>query len=233
MARFSISVSGDVVPVVTMAKQIVFAAKQTCIAVAQGAQPVVVQHLKTTFHVRSRWYDPSNRFGIHVRFNRDKSDLSASLETLADWLEEHETGGTKTPDRHQGHLVIPQVGNERPRVTILSVVPAKLKPRKILPNVTEFVAESFRQGRIRLETTRLGRATRGGRIKQARFFINKKGTAIFERTDDHHLILFYTMARSVRVRRQSTVIEPTIKYVEQNFGRLFDDQFAKAMKTAK
>lgn len=231
--RVTTSVSGDFKGVTTLPKQINFAAKQTTIQVAQEAQPKVIVQIKSDFHVRGRWYEQANRFGIHVRFTRNKDDLSSNVETLADWLEEHETGGTRTPDKHEGNLTIPQVGNERPRPTILSVVPRKLKARNILPNVSEFVPEIFRQGRIRLETSRLGRAGRTGKIKASRFFINKKHTAIFERTDDHHLILFYTMSHAVHIRRHSTVIDPTIKVVESRFGTIFNEKLANAIKTAK
>ncbi len=231
--RVTTSVTGDVKGVITMSKQITFAAKQTTIQVAQEAQPKVISQIKSDFHVRGRWYEQANRFGIHVRFTKNKDDLSSNVETYADWLEEHETGGTRTPDKHQGHLTIPQIGNERPRPTILSVVPAKLKARNILPNVTEFVPEIFRQGRIRLEVTRLGRAGRTGKIKAARFFINKKQTAIFERTDDHHLILFYTMSHAIRIRRHSTVTDPTIKVVEERFSAIFSEKLANAIHTAK
>jgi hypothetical protein len=231
--QVSVKVTGDVKGVVSMAKQITYAAKQTCVVVMQEAQPVVITTIKRNFHVRGSWFEPGNRFGVHVRFTRSKSDLSANLETYADWLEEHETGGTRTTDKHAGHLTIPQVGAEKPRVTILSVVPAKFKARRILPNVTEFIDEIFKQGKIRLGTTRAGRAGKKGNIAAARFFINKKQTAIFERTDDHRLVLFYTLAHAVRIKKQSAVTDPTIKLAEARFGSIFNTKFAEAMRTAK
>lgn len=217
MARgSSVKLTGDVKVVANLDRAILRSAKQTVIAVTQESQVKVIERIKATFVVRGTWFLPSNRFGIHVRFSRDKNDLSARLETPADWLEEHETSGTRTPDKHSGHLTIPQIGAARP--TIGSVVPAALKARRILPNA------SLLDSRALIRTSGRPSTKQGKRFvfKRTPFFLNRKGTAIFERLPDHHLKLFYTLSRSSHIKQQSTVIEPTIETVQLRFGPIFD-----------
>lgn len=216
MAQFSVKLSGDTKVVKTLDRAITHAAKQTCIEVVKEAVPVVIETINSTFHVRGTWYLPSQRFGIHIRFSKDRNDLSSRLETAADWLEEHETGDDRTTDRHEGHLTIPQVGGARP--SIESVVPAKFKARRILPNA------SLLGSRTLIRTS--ARASKSGgkrfQFQRTQFFLNRAGTAIFERLDDRRLKLFYTLTTKSHIRKQSTVIVPTERVVELRFGPIFD-----------
>lgn len=215
--RFSITLEGDVKVVKELDRAITHAAKQTCIGVMQEAQPLVIQTIQKVFHVRGTWYQPSNRFGIHVRFNRNRDDLSASLETPADWLEEHETGEDKTPDKHDGHLTIPQVGAARP--TVQSVVPAKFKARRILPNASL------------ISNRALVRASgKGKRFTTTTFFLNRAGTAIFERLPDRRLKLFYTLTTRSHIKRQSTVIQPTEQLAQLRFGPIFNEKLRETIE---
>jgi hypothetical protein len=224
--RYTVKLSGDVGKVKSLVKQINFAAKQTVIAVAQEAQGVVIETITKTFHIRGTWYVPSQRFGIHVRFSKDRSDLTARLETAADWLEEHETGEDKHPDKHDGHLTVPHAA----RPSIESIVPAANKARRILPNVSELATRRllFTSGR---RSKSQGR--RAPKFKEAPFFMNRAGTAIFERLPDRRLKLFYTLTNSSSIKKQSTVIEPTITVVQERFGPLFNDKLRVAFETAK
>jgi len=225
MARgSSAKLTGDTKVLRQLDRAIIHATKQTCIAVVQESVPVVQAQIKATFVVRGTWYLESNRYGIHVRFSRDRNDLSARLETPADWLEEHETSGDRTPDKHEGHLAVPQVGAARP--TIGSVVPAALKPRRILPNA------SLIGSRALIRTSGRPSTSQGKRFsfKKTDFFINQKGTAIFERLPDNHLKLFYTLTSTSHIKKQSTVTEPTVKHVLLRFGPIFDTRLAETIK---
>jgi hypothetical protein len=221
--RSSANLTGDVKVLRQLDRAIVHATKQTIITTLQESQVKVQAAIKSTFVVRGTWYLESNRFGIHIRYSRDRQDLSGRLETLADWLEEHEDGGTKTPDKHEGHLTIPQVGAARP--TIGSVVPANLKARRILPNA------SLLDSRALIRTSGRPSTSQGKRFgfKQTNFFLNRKGTAIFERLPDHKLKLFYTLSRSSTIRQQSTVIEPTVETVLLRFGPVFDQKLIETI----
>lgn len=223
MARSSVKVTGDTQTLLELPRALVHAAKQSLITVAKESQAEVIRTLKSTFIIRGTWFLESNRYGIHVRYNRDKTDLSARLETPADWLEEHEEGGTRTPDLHQGHLTVPQVGAARP--TLGSVVPTYLKARRILPNA------SLLDNRRLVRTSGRPSANKGKRFvfKPTPFFLNRRGTAIFERLPDHHLKLFYTLTRSSHIKHQSTVVEPTVKTVELRFGPIFNEKLAETI----
>jgi hypothetical protein len=224
MARgSSVKLSGDVKVLRELPRAITHAAKQTIITTLQEAQVKVQETIKSVFVVRGSWFLPSNRFGIHVRYSRDRDDLSGRLETPADWLEEHEEGGTRTPDKHDGHLAVPQVGAARP--TIGAVVPAALKPRRILPNASLIGSRGLIRTSGRPSTNQGKRFT----FKQTEFFLNRKGTAIFERLPDHKLKLFYTLTRSAHIKRQSTVTEPTIETVILRFGPVFEIKLAETI----
>lgn len=224
MARSTAKLTGDVKVLRQLDRAIVHATKQTIITTLQESQVKVQQTIKSTFVVRGAWYLESNHFGIHVRYSRDRQDLSGRLETPADWLEEHEEGGTKTPDKHDGHLTIPQIGAARP--TVGSVVPANLKARRILPNA------SLLDSRALIRTSGRPSKSQGKRFsfKQTDFFLNRKGTAIFERLPGHKLKLFYTLSRSSNIHRQSTVIEPTVSTVILRFGPVFDQKLVETIK---
>lgn len=224
MARgSSVKVTGEVSLLRQIPRAIVHATKQTCIATVQESQKVVQAKIKSVFVVRGNWYLESNRFGIHVRYPRSRDDLSARLETAADWLEEHETSGTRTPDRHEGHLAVPQVGAARP--SIGSVVPAALKPRRILPNASLIGSRALIRTSGRSSTNQGKRFT----FKQTPFFLNRKGTAIFERLPGNHLKLFYTLTRSSHIKKESTVTEPTIETVVTRFGAVFDQKLLETI----
>jgi hypothetical protein len=224
MARSSAKLTGDVKTLRQLDRAIVHATKQTIIVTLQESQVKVQDAIKSNFIVRGSWYLPSNRFGIHIRYSRDRQDLSGRLETAADWLEEHEEGGTRTPDKHDGHLTIPQIGAARP--TIGSVVPADLKARRILPNASLIDSRALVRVSGRPSTSKGKRFA----FKQTNFFLNRKGTAIFERLPGRKLKLFYTLTRSSHISRESTVIEPTIETVTTRFGTVFDQKLVETIK---
>ncbi|MDQ3820401.1 MAG: hypothetical protein M3362_22345, partial [Acidobacteriota bacterium] len=194
-----IEVSDNIKKLFNLDKQIIFAAAKSLTQVAKEAQSEVQSAIKSTFTTRGPWYLPSNKFGVRIK-TASKTDLTSSVGTNADWLLDHETGGVKTPQA-SANLAIPEVGAARP--TIDAKVPAALKPRRILPNASN------------LATGKLVRARGRKRVgfKQALFFINEKGTAIFERLEGHRLKLFYILSPKARIKKQSVVIEPTEKTV--------------------
>lgn len=224
MANFSVKLEGDTKLLKNLDRAITHAAKQTCIEVVKEAVPVVIETINSTFHVRGTWYLPSQRFGIHVRFSKDRNDLTARLETAADWLEEHETGDDRTTDRHEGHLTIPQVGGARP--TIEQVVPAKFKAKRILPNA------SLLGSRGAIRTTAKASKSGGKRFQfqRPKFFLNRAGTAIFERLEGNRLKLFYTLTTKSHIKKQSTVIVPTERVVELRFGTIFDAKLRETIE---
>lgn len=223
--HYSIKLSGDVRLVKELPRVIPHAAKQTIIEILPEAQTAVIIEIKNDFVVRGSWYEPSRRTGIHVRFTRNPEDLTGRLETYADWLLEHETGEDKVPDKHQGHLTVPQVGAARP--SLPSVVPTLNKARRILPNVSELATRRLQLTAGRPSTSK---GKRGPKFKDTPFFMNRAGTAIFERLPDRRLRLFYTLTATSHIKKQSTVIEPTVRTVDLRFQPIFDKRLKETVE---
>jgi len=220
--RYKVTLEGDVKAVKSLEKQILFAAKQAVIGVAQESGAAAIEAIKDTFKVRGDWYQPNRKFGVHVRFKKsDRNDLTARVESAADWLIDHETGDDRVTRKHDGRLTVPHVAREGGYGS-LGKVPSALKARKILPNAS------------RLDTRRQVRARGKKRPKfeASDFFINKEGTALFERSKDG-LELYYTLSKSSAIKKQSVITEPTIRTVRERFGPILDDKLRQAIKTAK
>lgn len=60
----------------------------------------------------------------------------------------------------------------------------------------------------------------------------RHGPVLFAR-QDKRLVAMYGLERRARIRRQSTVIEPTIQTVAKNFGDNLGAAIAEALRTAK
>lgn len=60
----------------------------------------------------------------------------------------------------------------------------------------------------------------------------RRGPVLFAR-QDKRLVAFYGLERRARIRRRSTVIDPTIQTVDRNFGRNYAEAIAEALRTAE
>jgi hypothetical protein len=60
----------------------------------------------------------------------------------------------------------------------------------------------------------------------------RRGPVLFAR-QDRRLVAFYGLERRAKIRRRSTVIEPTVQTVGQNFGDNLAEALAEALRTAK
>ena len=62
------------------------------------------------------------------------------------------------------------------------------------------------------------------------------GMGLFQRKGrkaNSKLVFMYTLAKRARLRRQPTVVEPTVKVFERKFDKLFFDNLRKALRSAK
>jgi hypothetical protein len=105
----SVKVEGGLEQVLSVGKQIEFAAARALTEAAKQGQAASIRAVEGTFTTRSKWYQPGNRFGVRVTAAR-KGSLEASVHTAADWLALHETGGVKTP---RGRNIAVPTGNVR------------------------------------------------------------------------------------------------------------------------
>lgn len=60
----------------------------------------------------------------------------------------------------------------------------------------------------------------------------RRGPVLFAR-QDRRLVAFYGLERRARIRKRSTVIEPTVQTVARNFGDNLAESIAEALRTAK
>ncbi|HEX8773267.1 MAG TPA: hypothetical protein VF735_06640 [Pyrinomonadaceae bacterium] len=60
----------------------------------------------------------------------------------------------------------------------------------------------------------------------------RRGPVLFQRVGKL-LVPLYGLEKRVSIRRESTVIEPTMKTVEQRLGKIFFENLRKALETAK
>jgi hypothetical protein len=193
-----VETSGDIRGVLTLDRQLVFAAARALTKTAKQSQSASVEAIRRTFTTRGSWYQPSSRFGVRIT-PATVGRLESSVRTAADWLIPHETGEDKVA-QGGGLLAVPIVGRGRPRPAFRSKVRADLKPRAL-----------------------------GGR---GVVIETRRGPVLFAR-QGKRLVAFYGLERRARIRKQSTVIEPTIQTVAKNFGDNLGAAIAEALRTAK
>lgn len=195
-----IKITGDNLKgLLSLDKQLAFAASRALNAVAREAQTSVIKAIENTFVVRGKWYLPRTPLGIKTTLSR-KDNLEASVHTSADFLAQHETGGTKTAP--SGKLAIPIVGTGTARPRLTSKLRKELKPRAL--GSRAFILQT------------------------------KSGPVLFyRRGKKQRLTALYQIEPSARIRKQSTVIEPTEKVVARRFDSIFERELVKALESAK
>lgn len=107
-------------------KQINFGTAVGLTKTAKDGQAAVVSALGSTFTLRGNWFQQSNKFGIRIK-SATKTDLSAAVQTNADWLELHETGGDKT--RHGGGRLTVPTDNVRRNKRL--IIPRSQRPQAL------------------------------------------------------------------------------------------------------
>lgn len=194
----SVDVSGDVRGILTLDRQLVYAAALALTRTAKDSQQASIEAITQTFTTRGTWYLPSGRFGIRIN-PATKDRLESAVKTLADWLIPHETGEDKVP-RSGRALAVPLVGPGRPRPSWASKVRRDLKPAV-------------------LGSKSVVLPTRGGPV-----LFYPRG---------NRLVAFYGLERRARIRKRSTVIEPTVRTVDRRFAENLVEALAGALRTAQ
>lgn len=188
------TIDGDVAAVLSLDRQLEFAAATTATAMAQRGQQEAIKEVRENFITRSPWYLPTNRFGMHYT-PATVDNPTASVHSNAYWLVPHETGGLKTPSLGD-FLAIPTAA--------------------IQPNRAEIIPQSKRPKNL-----------------DDAFVLNtKRGPTLFQRINDQ-LQAVYKLVKSVRVEKRSTIVEPTIRVVDNEFAPTFYSKLLEAIRTAK
>ncbi len=179
----SIEVSENIKKLLSLPKQIRFAAATALTAVAKEGQEAAIEAIEENFETRNPWYLPSSAHGVHIS-PATVSNLTSEVKSSAWWLVPHETGEDKTPQSGQ-FLKVP------------------VDPRRRVRNASRtFVMRT------------------------------RRGPVIFQR-NGRGITPLYGLERRVRIRKRSTIIEPTVRVVEERFGEIFSEKLAKAIETAR
>lgn len=239
---FDISVTGDVAGVVTMPKQIKFAAAKANNDTGKQSQEDSIVEFERELHIRRNWIKPKTRFGINITNAKFSADVpETTIFTRADWLLEEEgfNRGVKTPDKGGEHLTVPD--DQNIRGSIQNVVPSARKARKLLANADGRVSPKTgrligKTGAFKLKAKdgrefifqRVG--TRAGEIQR-----NKKGTPIRGRVrrGESKLVLLYVMEKSVKVDRLMILQKTVINTYKVHYGTYFGFNIAGALRGAK
>lgn len=238
MAKLSITISGDIAGVASLAKQLRFAAYRTTNDLLERSQENIPRALKRGLHVRGNWTDPGNKFGVKVRFAKRSGELAGEVGTAADWLLEEEgynSGIKKVDQGNRGsgtNLAIPDIGNARP--SLMAKMPPSQKAGKLLANTKRtkaFKVRSARSGKW-LVLQRVGQTSAGTLLRDSRgnLRIGRKK----ERTGGTRVVVKAVLQPRVRVPQTKVFTKTAVKTMNANH---YVDRLGKnlriALKTAK
>ena len=211
---FDIKIDGELNKALQIPKQLVFATAKTLTRVAGMSQDAADDALQQEFHIRRPWWKHGARYGIKIK-KATKTDLESAVYTNADWLLEAEglAGGVKKPDKHAGHLAVPDV--EETRHGIGNVVRRAEKAKYLLanPDKTRAFKVQSKSGYTLILQRKGGKGGRGG--KKSR------------------IVLKYIFVNSVRVPHQSAIVAPTHRTVLTHAPTVFNQELRNAFATAK
>ena len=144
-----------------------------------------------------------------------------------------ETGAGKTVLAHSLDLLLggkarPQIvrpGAEEAWVEGSFELPPDLFSDPELAEIAERVPEGS-------EEITVGRRI-GASGRTSAFIAGRSASAADLRTLGSRLVAFYGLERCARIRKRSTVIEPTVQTFDRNFGARLAEAIAEALRTAK
>lgn len=247
MLRVSVEVTGDLAGVLSMQKQLNFAASRTINFLIESSQKAVIHDLKDDLYVRGTWITPRTRYGINATYSKPAT-LEGSVHTAADWLLEEEgyNAGVKHTDKGGTHLAEPDVANTR--FGIRKKVRADQKAFRLLAGGSF----STLQGKLRTKTPSSRGAFKvkgkygGADLIYQRVAANSAGTGVNRSTrtgrplrsrvasKNTRLVLKYTLRSTVRVPQTRIFTKAALKVMNIKF---FADQFGKntlkALRTAR
>lgn len=165
---------------------------------AKEGQAEVIKTIKSEFTTRGRWMEPSTPFGIRITpAKRDAKEIEATVQTAADWLLLHETGGTKKPQN--GNLAVP---TENVRRNKRDIIQKAQRPRNLK---NAFVLQ-----------------TKKGPVLFQKLFGNASGkftTRKLKTNRGTRLVAVYGLEKSAKIKKRSTFYEPLEALVEKHGDR--------------
>ena len=120
------TLDGDVAAVLSLDRQIPFAAATTATAIAKRGQEEAIEEIRDDFNTTNPWYLPTNFFGVHFT-PATVANPRSQVHTNAYWLKPHETGGLKTPTEGDFLAVPTEVIQPKPR----QAIPQNKRPKNL------------------------------------------------------------------------------------------------------
>jgi len=117
---------GDVAAVLSLDRQIPFAAATTATAIAKRAQGEAIDEIRDQFTTTNPWYLPTNFFGVHFT-PATVANPRSQVHTNAYWLKDHETGALRTP--HEGDFLA--VPTEAIQPNRRQAIPQSQRPKNL------------------------------------------------------------------------------------------------------
>lgn len=121
----SVETSGNINALISLPKQLTFAAAKTLTQVAKLGQTEGIDEIKSELTVRSEWYLPSRKFGVRIR-TATKQRLTSEIYSGADWLAKTAAGETHTPTGGRQSIAVPTAAIQP---TGREVIRRPLRPR--------------------------------------------------------------------------------------------------------
>ncbi|HRJ90083.1 MAG TPA: hypothetical protein PLX39_15505 [Pyrinomonadaceae bacterium] len=213
-------------------RQLPFAIATTFTRTVKDAQAGILGTLDNKFTLRSQWYRPTNKFGVKIKAAR-KNDLTAEVGTNADWLEPHETGGTRK-SRQGRHVALPVIG-EIGRRSFKSKIPRASTPSRLLASGNALIMKT-RSGKTGIYVFKKGlkREVKDSIILNAASRESKgPGRPRTRFTDDVPFRLVYGLEGYRSFKKNSAIVTPAMQVIKRrldpNFARAMDE----ALRTAK
>lgn len=200
-------------PIEQIAKQIRYGTAAGLTRTAKQGQAAVLDALKSTFTLRGSWYEPGNRFGIKIEAaKRDK--LEAAVQTRADWLEIHETGGERRPSKN--YLAVPTDLVKRNK---RQIIPRTQRPRNLKRS---FVLQ-----------TKSGPVLFVRRVQKNARVTNEEKRPRRKRKKTTIIVPLYSLEKSVPVKQQSTFFEPISEVVRKHLRENIAREVKNALATMR
>ena len=215
-----VTVTGNLKGLLSFDRQVKFAAARSLTKTAKQGQSASVKSIERTFTTRNKWYLPGSPLGVKVT-PATKDKLESSVRSAADFLAPHETGGVKTPE---GNFIAIPTSNVRRNKR--QIIPRALRPRKLKGGFVvvlgQGTSKSTRRRRLKGLTPFAARAGKAG-----------SGTRILFQRTGKTVRAMYILEPRARIKKQSTVIEPTLAVVERRFSPNFGEALREALETAR
>lgn len=197
-----------------LAKQLDYGTAVGMTKTAKQAQTAIVTATKSGFTTRGSWFQQNNKFGIRVKTAKP-TDLTAAIQTNADWLQKQKEGGHIPASKDVRTFHITYAGKR-----YIAVPTPELRPHgstKVLSKSLWPSTLQKRKGAFVIKSRKTGTL-----VLMVRFAGGKDGYTPM-----------YILIPDEQIKPKDTFFEPAQQTVDKNLGPNIADAIEQAFKTAK